>query len=126
MLNLLLDTNTFLWSISDESSLSNDAREAIIDPKNRVFVSAASTWEIVIKKSLGKLKAPNDLDEQITKHGFEMLPITINHTMELANLEKIHNDPFDRLLISQAKFESLTFITRDKLNLRYDIKSIIA
>jgi len=78
-----------------------------------VYISAASVWEMAIKVSTGKLKAPDDLEEQLQRHGFEQLPISVNHALGVAALPRHHSDPFDRMLIAQASFESLTLVTAD-------------
>ena len=112
-MRLLLDTNALLWWLADEG-LAAEARDAIADPENLVAVSAVSAWEISIKKALGKLVAPDDLEHQIQAGGFTPLPITITHGVAAGQLERHHDDPFDRMLIAQALTEGLTVITRDK------------
>jgi PIN domain nuclease of toxin-antitoxin system len=110
---LLLDTNALLWWLADEG-LATQARDAIADPENLVVVSAVSAWEISIKKSLGKLAAPDDLEHQVRAGGFTSLPITIAHGVAAGRLVRHHDDPFDRMLIAQAVTEGLTVVTRDK------------
>jgi PIN domain nuclease of toxin-antitoxin system len=110
---LLLDTHALLWWLADEG-LSAQAREAIADPDNLVAVSAASAWEISIKKALGKLAAPDDLEQQIQAGGFTALPISIAHGIAAGRLARHHEDPFDRVLIAQAITEGMTIVTRDK------------
>lgn len=112
-MRLLLDTNALLWWLADEG-LTTGAREAIADPVNLVTVSAVSAWEISIKKTLGKLAAPDDLEQQVLSGGFEPLPITIAHGIAAGQLPRHHEDPFDRMLIAQAFAEGLTVVTRDK------------
>lgn len=112
-MRLLLDTNALLWWLADEG-LAAQARDAIADPENHVAVSAISAWEISIKKALGKLVAPDDLEHQIQVGGFASLPITIAHGVAAGQLERHHDDPFDRMLIAQALAEGLTIVTRDK------------
>jgi PIN domain nuclease of toxin-antitoxin system len=77
-------------------------------------VSAATAWEISIKKSLGKLAAPDDLEHQVRAGGFSPLPISIAHGVAAGQLPRHHEDPFDRMLIAQALAEGLTIVTRDK------------
>jgi PIN domain nuclease of toxin-antitoxin system len=91
-----------------------------------VFVSAATAWEISIKKALGKLQAPDDLDEALVANAFQPLNITISHALLAGQLPPHHDDPFDRLLIAQTKIEGLTLITRDKKQMLYDIPTITA
>lgn len=125
-MSYLLDTHTFIWWLEDNSTLSKESRKIIEDSNNIIYVSSVNTWEIFIKKSLGKLKIPNNLEETILHSGFDHLPITIKHTIFLDNLEKYHDDPFDRLLISQVIIENLTLITRDKEIIKYKIPYILA
>ncbi len=113
-MNLLLDTHAFLWAIDNNPNLSPKARDAIIDGHNVVFVSAATAWEISIKKSIGKLKVPNgDYLEELILHRFTPLAITTEHALAVENLPPHHKDPFDRMLIAQAQIEKLTLVTRD-------------
>jgi PIN domain nuclease of toxin-antitoxin system len=117
---LLLDTNALLWWLADEG-LAAQARDAIADPGNLVVVSAVSAWEISIKKALGKLAAPDDLEHQVQAWGFTPLPITIAHGMAAGQLARHHDDPFDRMLIAQALAEGLTIVTRDKRFSDYNV-----
>jgi PIN domain nuclease of toxin-antitoxin system len=110
---LLLDTHALLWWLADEG-LTVPARDAIADPGNVVMVSAASAWEISIKKALGKLAAPDDLEHQVRASGFLPLPISLAHGVAAGRLDRFHEDPFDRMLIAQARAEGLTIVTRDK------------
>ncbi|HWG64850.1 MAG TPA: type II toxin-antitoxin system VapC family toxin [Streptosporangiaceae bacterium] len=112
-MRLLLDTHALLWWLADEQ-LSAQAREAIADPANLVAVSAVSAWEISIKKALGKLTAPDDLERQIQTGGFTPLHITITHGIAAGQLPRHHEDPFDRMLIAQAFTEGLSIVTSDK------------
>ncbi len=112
-MRLLLDTHALLWWLADEG-LSSRTRDAIADPANLVAVSAASAWEIAIKKALGKLTAPDDLEQQVHAGGFVPLPINIAHGIAAGQLPRHHDDPFDRMLIAQALAEGLTIVTRDK------------
>jgi len=110
---LLLDTRALLWWLADEA-LTPQARDAIADPANLVAVSAASAWEISIKKALGKLTAPDDLEQQLQAGGLVPLPISIAHGIAAGQLPRHHEDPFDRMLIAQAFAEGFTIMTRDK------------
>lgn len=112
-MRLLLDTHALLWWLADEG-LNDQARKAIADPANLVVVSAASAWEISIKKALGKLAAPDDLEQQVQTGGFVPLAISIGHGIAAGRLPHHHEDPFDRVLIAQACAEGLTIVTRDK------------
>jgi PIN domain nuclease of toxin-antitoxin system len=125
-MSYLLDTHTFIWWIEDNLSLSYQSKQIISNPNNLIFVSAVNTWEITIKKSLGKLNVPGNLEEIILQCGFDILPIAIKHTLFIESLDKHHDDPFDRLLISQAIIENLTIITRDEKIIKYKVPYILA
>lgn len=118
-MNLLVDTCTLLWWVNG-NLLSPDASQAIADPDNRVWVSAASVWEIGIKQSLGKLTVRGDLDA-VVDEDFEHLPITFAHARRAAQLPPHHRDPFDRMLVAQAQAEDLTLVTRDRRISSYDV-----
>lgn len=120
-MKLLLNTHTLIWWLKNDPTLFEGAKKAISNPDNLVFISAASAWEIAIKKSLGKLDAPDDLETQIEKHNFQLLPITIAHGVAVGKLPWHHKDPFDRIIIAQAICESMTIITRDKKFNSYNI-----
>jgi len=111
--NFLLDTHVLLWWLSDDTSLTTKAVGAIKDGGNTICVSAATAWEISIKRALGKLKAPDDLAEALESNRFQELPISIRHGLVAGSLPRHHDDPFDRMLIAQAQTERLTIITHD-------------
>jgi PIN domain nuclease of toxin-antitoxin system len=123
---LLLDTHTLIWWLANDRTLSNKAKKAIASIDNIVFVSAASAWEIAIKKTIGKLTAPDDLAEQIEKKNFQSLPIEIHHALAVEKLPLHHSDPFDRILIAQALCENLTIVTRDRKFNAYSIPIVKA
>ena len=125
-MNLLLDTHILIWCFTKPEELKASTRETIRDGKNSVYVSAASTLEIAIKMSLGKLEMPPNLEALMKRSRFQSLPITIPHTMEIGTMPKVHSDPFDRLLAAQAKHERFTLVTRDKQLLDYPIKTLEA
>jgi PIN domain nuclease of toxin-antitoxin system len=108
--------------------LADDAREAIADPSNLVVVSAASAWEIAIKQSVGKLSIHDDvvLEELLREEGFEKLPIGFAHAREAGALPPHHRDPFDRMLVAQARLESLVLVTRDPSFDPYDLVVLAA
>jgi PIN domain nuclease of toxin-antitoxin system len=118
-MRLLLDTHILLWWLADSPSLSDQARELIADPDNAVFVSAVSLWEIWLKQSLGKLQLPLDFEERLAGESFESLPLLAAHTREVASLPWHHRDPFDRMLIAQARVSELTLVTADDIAARY-------
>jgi PIN domain nuclease of toxin-antitoxin system len=116
--SLLLDTHTFLWFVLDDAQLSTFARSLIEDPSNDVFLSPASYWEIAIKVGLGKLDLRSSYDDfmqrGIAGNDFAILPIEPRHTSLLATLPLHHRDPFDRLLVAQAKVENFAIVSADE------------
>jgi PIN domain nuclease of toxin-antitoxin system len=122
---LLLDTHVLLWWLDDHTKLTDEAYKAIENVDNQIFVSAATSWEIAIKKSIGKMSAPDNLEEELEKHKFEVLNISISHTWKVRELPFHHSDPFDRLLISQAIYERLTIVTHDSKMKKYNVPLII-
>ncbi len=115
-MRFLLDTHTVLGLLSPDIPdirLSPDARAAIHRFDAELIVSAVNVWEIAIKRAIGKLKAPDDLIERIEEVGGELLSITPRHAHATAELPLHHRDPFDRLLIAQAKLEGCAIVTRD-------------
>ncbi|HIP70191.1 MAG TPA: type II toxin-antitoxin system VapC family toxin [Anaerolineae bacterium] len=126
-MNLLLDTHVFLWAVDDSSKLSPKARAAIVEGRNVVFVSAATAWELSIKKAIGKLKIPQgDYLEELRLHRFTPLDITTEHALLVENLPHYHRDPFDRMLIAQAQVERLTLVTGDLRLKAYPVKILEA
>ena len=123
---LLLDTHVLLWWLDDPASLDAAARTLIADPRNRVLVSAAVAWEITIKRRLGKLEAPDDLEDALEEERFQHLPITVPHALAVAELPPIHADPFDRIQVAQARLEGLTIVTRDATIPNYDVPCLRA
>ncbi|MFN5620876.1 MAG: type II toxin-antitoxin system VapC family toxin [Flavobacteriales bacterium] len=112
----LLDTHSFLWFLEGNKSLSKKAKDIIVNPKNKTFISIASIWEMGIKISLDKLRLDvtlEELKEELIKNEIEILPLDFDHIIELSKLEYHHRDPFDRILISQAKSEKLTILSKD-------------
>ena len=120
-MSLLLDTHILLWWLSDDLLLPIAAREAIASPESEVLVSAATAWEIAIKKAAGRLDAPDDLLEAVEAYDFDTLPITMVHALAAGALPSHHTDPFDRMLIAQARAESLTLISVDDRFPQYDV-----
>jgi len=125
-MNLLLDTHVLLWWLDDHPTLSKKARAAIADGGNLVFISAAVIWEIRIKQALGKLKIPSDFQAVLDQQAFEMLAISCEHAHAVGELPAHHRDPFDRILVAQAKVENLTLVTRDQRILKYRIPLVRA
>ena len=125
-MNILLDTHVLIWALENNPTLSDDARSSIIHAENLVFVSSVSVWEIGIKKHLGKLEVPGNLQEEIRLHRFTPLSINYDHAELASKLPNIHKDPFDRMLIAQAIVEKLTLVTRDELISKYELKILKA
>jgi PIN domain nuclease of toxin-antitoxin system len=118
-LRLLLDTHTLIWAAREE--LHDDAHKAIEEVADSVFVSAATIWEIEIKRALGRLQAPEDIIERVEESGYERLPITFEHAREAGRLPLLHGDPFDRILVAQARTEGMTLASADAALQRYDV-----
>jgi len=121
---LLLDTHVLLWSLAGDERLGERAVDLIEDGRNVVYVSAASIWEISIKRSLGKLRVPGDVLAEVDAASFIRLPISFEHADAAAALPDLHADPFDRMLIAQARTDRLTLMTHDALMRRYDVQLI--
>ncbi len=118
-MRLLLDTHIFLWAVSGSSQLKPATRR-LISEADADYVSAASIWEIAIKARLGKIDAdPDELAAAIDASGFLELPVSAVHAAGVAHLSPHHNDPFDRLLISQALAEPLRLVTADDQVAKY-------
>lgn len=113
-MKLLLDSHAYLWWLSDDPRLTPAARAAIADPANVVLVSAATIWEIEIKRSLGRLDAgEHDLVAEIQANRFGELAVGARHAQAAACLPRHHDDPFDRMLMAQSQLEGLVCVTRD-------------
>ncbi len=124
----LLDTHTFLWWITDQPRLPQGIRKIIENGENDLLVSAASGWEIMIKFQLGRLILPEEpeayLMDQIQKNAFQTLPIRMQHSLHIRRLPPLHKDPFDRMLIAQAHFESIPILTSDNIIARYPVEVV--
>jgi len=124
----LLDTHAFIWWVTDDSQLSSTARSIIAEPRNILFLSAASAWEIVIKVRLRKLNLPEHpktyVPSRLTINRFESLPIRMVHALQVANLPELHRDPFDRIIIAQSQVEKMPIVTVDSLMTQYPIDII--
>lgn len=121
-MKLLLDTHVLLWAAGSPDQLSPDARTLLDDPNNELVFSAASLWEITIKRSLGRPDFHVDarvLRRGLLDNGYLELPITSEHAVFIDSLPPIHKDPFDRILIAQATVEGITLLTSDTLVARY-------
>ena len=121
-MKLLLDTHVLLWAAGSPAQLPPDARAMLEDPDNELVFSAASLWEITIKRSLGRADFQVDarvLRRGLLDNGYLELPITSEHAVFIDSLPPIHKDPFDRILIAQATVEGITLLTADALIAQY-------
>ncbi|MGH3933042.1 MAG: type II toxin-antitoxin system VapC family toxin [Pseudonocardiaceae bacterium] len=120
-MRLLLDSHVVLWSLHSPERLSAAAITAITDPTNSVDVSVATLWELSIKQSIGKLTVDGDLREHLMRQRFAELPVLGEHALAVRDLPLHHRDPFDRLLIAQARCEGHTLVTSDQAMTAYDV-----
>ncbi|MBM4166866.1 MAG: type II toxin-antitoxin system VapC family toxin [Ignavibacteria bacterium] len=126
-MNLLLDTHAFIWLVENDKQLSSKAKSIVEETSNANFISIASLWEIAIKVSLRKIKLQHSFEKtiaMINENGFELLNISTEHTMEASKLKFHHRDPFDRMLIAQAKVEKMTIVGKDEHFDKYKVKRI--
>lgn len=129
-MNLLIDTHVLLWWADASDRLGPLAREAISAVNNSVWVSAASMWEIAIKSGIGRITFDDPFDvalpRELERSGFRELPIRIVHALAVERLPRHHADPFDRLLVAQARIEGHTLVTADHKISDYDVKVLPA
>ncbi len=125
-MRLLLDTHALLWSLGSPAELATPARKSIEEGQNDVLVSAASIWEIAIKRAKGRLRAPDDLEAALVATGIVALPITVGHALTAGALPAHHADPFDRMIVAQAMLEGLTVVTRDRRFEAYGVPTLVA
>ena len=121
-MNLLLDTHLLLWAASEPGRFSAKARALLLEPANQLIFSSASLWEISIKRSLersGFNVDPRRLWRMLLINGYRELPITSEHTIAMNDLPSLHQDPFDRILVAQARVEGLLLLTVDKAVAKY-------
>ncbi len=126
-MDLLLDTHTVIWFITEDSKLPLKTKKIIENSENNCFVSIATLWEIAIKHSLGRLNLDSELENIfaiIEKTGFEILPITTNQILINAGLPHHHQDPFDRIIISQAIHDNLKIVSKDGQFKNYQVTMI--
>jgi PIN domain nuclease of toxin-antitoxin system len=123
---LLLDANALIWSLTSDAIRARPARDSIADPANAVLVSAATVWEIAIKRASGKLGVPPDMRATLDAMGFDGIPVTIEDAERAAALPAHHRDPFDRMLIAQAQRLDAVVVTRDRAFASYDVKVLPA
>ena len=121
-MNLLLDTHVALWAITDSPRLPQNARDLITSPKSSIWVSAASVWEIAIKRALGRGDMPvssKDAVGYFEASGYRILAVDAEHAMAIEALPAHHHDPFDRILVAQALVEPMRLMTHDSQLARY-------
>jgi PIN domain nuclease of toxin-antitoxin system len=121
-MNLLLDTHILLWAAAEPAKLSSQATTLICDESNRLYFSAASVWEVVIKNGLGRPDFnvdPHLLRRGLVDNDYLELPISSQHTLAISHLPDIHKDPFDRILVAQAETEGFLLLTTNELVARY-------
>ena len=125
-MKILLDTHVFLWAITAAPRLSAEQREMFLDEMNDLHLSVASIWEMPIKAGLGKLPLPEPATEylvmQVEKNRITLLPIRIAHLAELQKLPPLHRDPFDRLLVAQARAEKMRMLSADARMREYEVE----
>ena len=119
---LLLDAHALLWWLADDATLEAGARAAIASPANDVLVSAATVWEIEIKRALGKLEAPDGLVDAIDASSFQALPISLEDAERSGRLPPHHRDPFDRMLVAQAIVEQAILLSADSVFAAYPVQ----
>jgi PIN domain nuclease of toxin-antitoxin system len=122
----LLDTGAWLWSVAEPERLNSKAHELIAEAREELYLSAVSAWEIGIKTALGKLSLPEPavtyLPKRLNQQGIRPLTITHAHALAVSDLPRHHTDPFDRLLIAQARMEGMAILTSDHAFDRYEVK----
>ena len=126
--SLLLDTNVLIWTLSGSDRISTRAKRAMARSTSDLYVSVVSVWEIVLKFQAGKLRLKSELDEvleQILYHSpWTILQMSAEHLVPVAALPMLHKDPFDRLLIAQARHEGMSLVTSDETIPKYDVRTI--
>lgn len=129
-MRILVDTHCWLWALAQPKALNAEAARLLGDASTEVVFSAASTWEIAIKASLGKVTLPKSSEVSIfdvlESQPMTSLPVYQSHAQRVATLPPHHRDPFDRLLIAQAQIERLPILTADEQFLSYDVEIIWA
>ena len=120
-MRLLLDTHAALWWLSAVDRFGDEARRQLDDDSNQVLLSAAVVWEVAVKRSLGKLTAPEDFAGAVLSGGAQPLPVTLDHAAAVEGLPWHHRDPFDRMLVAQAQVERATIVSGDEALAAYGV-----
>lgn len=126
-MRLLLDTHILLWALTDDPQLTLSVRDLLLDPRNDVFFSAASVWEIAIKRTLRKSAIPLSAENAtrlFRDAGYEELAVSADHAARVETLPPLHSDPFDRILVAQALSEPMRLITHDRVVASYNSEII--
>jgi len=126
-MKLLLDTHTFLFAINEPERLSSSVRSALLNEELSRWVSVVTLWEIILKIQVGKLNLPAEpayYQKHLSELGATVLPVEARHSFDLIRLPLLHKDPFDRLLIAQARVEDMTLLTRDESIRRYTVTTL--
>lgn len=123
-MNYLLDTHIILWWLTNPKQISAKAIKIISDKENSVFISSTSLWEMAIKKGLGRLTLPRNIVEILQTEGIQIMPIGHEEALGISDLPQIHQDPFDRMLVMQAKLHNCVLITRDENIMDYPVVTI--
>lgn len=118
---LMLDTHALLWWLADDPQLSDPARRSLSDPANVVLTSVASIWELEVKRVAGRVDAPSNILEALEGADIDPLPVSASDAVEAARLPAHHRDPFDRMVVAQARRLDAVVITRDRAIGRYDV-----
>ena len=125
-LRLLLDSHVLIWLYGDPGALPSRVLREIRAEENEKVVSAATVWETAIKRDTGRLAIPGDLAGRVRASGFSELAMRFEHGVAAAELPRLHGDPFDRMLVAQARLEDLTLVTADSQIRRYDVRVLPA
>lgn len=126
-MRILLDTHALLWWLADDPQLGSRARDQITDPANDIVVSCASLWEIVIKQRLGKLRGDiAEIEAELPRQGLVRLELLPEHLVELSQMPVHHRDPFDQMLVAQARAENIPLMTADLQVAGYSVDRIAA
>lgn len=123
-MRLLLDTHVILWVLADDRRLRPAARE-LLRAADEKLVSSVSAWEIAIKTAAGKLRAPPDIEHAVVESGLRPIPMEFGDVAELTTLPRHHADPFDRMLVAQARARGLTVLTHDRQLTSYDVPFVL-
>ncbi|PJE61919.1 PIN domain nuclease [Candidatus Roizmanbacteria bacterium CG10_big_fil_rev_8_21_14_0_10_39_12] len=129
-MNILLDTSTFIWTISNPDRLSKKAKEVYLDEDNACFLSVVSTWEMIVKFNFGKLPLPEQpekiITSQVAQHSIQIISLEMNDILQLSKLHNIksHKDPFDRMLACQSLARKMPILTPDPWIKAYEVKTI--